>query len=212
MTGMGTWFHNGRAYLLLAGGLLISAAYAQTGPVVNPADPVTLEEAAREAIAWHPVLTQAAGELNARTTEVDVARAGYSPQISAGIATGYDSRLTADWRPRPQINASQMLYDFGKVSSAVDAARAGTRVGEAEMLLAVDGLIRDTGYAMIEVQRGEALHRIGMEQLERVRAISDLVDSRVAKGAATRSDGLQAQARVEAAIATLSQIEAARRR
>ncbi|WP_246171644.1 TolC family protein [Sphingobium limneticum] len=212
MTGKGTWFHNGRAYLLLAGGLMISAAYAQTGPAVNPADPVTLEEAAREAIAWHPVLTQAAGELNARATEVDVARAGYSPQISAGVATGYDSRLTADWRPRPQINASQMLFDFGKVSSAVASARAGTRVGEAEMLLAVDGLIRDTGYAMIEMQRGEALHRIGLEQLERVRAISDLVDSRVTKGAATRSDGLQAQARVEAAIATLSQIEASRRR
>ena len=31
MTGKGTWFHNGRAYLLLAGGLMISAAYAQTG-------------------------------------------------------------------------------------------------------------------------------------------------------------------------------------
>lgn len=197
---------------MLAGSMLIASAAAQTGPAVGPAGPVTLEEAAREAIAWHPILTQAAGELNSRGEEVNVARAGYSPQISAGFVTGYDSRLTGDWRPRPQVNASQMIHDFGKVASAVDSAEAGTRVGEAQMLLAIDGLIRDTGYAMIEVQRGEALHQVALDQLERVRAISDLVDSRVTQGAATRSDGLQAQARVEAVIATLSQIEAARRR
>ena len=205
-------FHSGRVCLLAVGGLLISSAVAQTGPATNVADPVTLEHAAREAIAWHPVLTQAAGELNARGEEVGVARAGYSPQISAGFVTGYDSRLTGDWRPRPQVSASQMIFDFGKVGSAVDAAEAGTRVGQAQMLLAIDGLVRDTGYAVIEFQRGEALHRVALEQLERVRTISDLVDSRVEKGAATRSDGLQAQARVEAVIATLSQIEAARRR
>jgi adhesin transport system outer membrane protein len=216
MTGMEKWFHSGGRCLSVIGSLLISCAVAQTGPAANSAGPVatpvTLEGAAREAIAWHPALTQAAGELKARGEEVSVARAGYSPQISAGLATGYDSRLTGDWRPRPQVNLSQMLYDFGKVGSAVDAAEAGTRVGEAQLLIAIDTLVRDTSYAMIEVQRGEALHQVAMEQLDRVRAISDLVDSRVSKGAATRSDGLQAQARVEAVIATLSQIEAARRR
>ena len=205
-------FHVGKVCLWLVGSALASTAPAQTGSVPDTAGPITWEAAAREAIAWHPVLTEAAGELNARGEEVNVARAGYSPQISAGLATGYDSRLTGDWRPRPQVNASQMIFDFGKVSSAVEGARAGTRVGEAEMLLAIDGLVRETGYAMIEVQRGEALYHVAMDQLERIRAISGLVDSRVAKGAATRSDGLQAQARVEAVIATLSQIEAARRR
>nr|MBA4769007.1 TolC family protein [Sphingobium sp.] len=191
---------------------MLFVAAAPVGPAANQAAPLTLEAAAREAIAWHPALTQAAGELSARETEVDVARAGYSPQVSAGLATGLDSRLTADWRPRLQINASQMLFDFGKVSSAVDLARAGTRVGEARMLLAIDQLVRDTGYALIEVQRGEALHAVALEQLERVRAISELVGNRVTMGAATKSDRLQALARVEAAVATLSQVEAARRR
>lgn len=209
---MGTWFHSGKACLVAAGSWMFFTAAAPVGPAAPQAAPLTLEAAAREAIAWHPALTQAAGELNARETEVDVARAGYSPQISAGLATGLDSRLTADWRPRPQINASQMLFDFGKVSSAVDLARAGTRVGEAQMLLAIDQLVRDTGYALIEVQRGEALHAVALEQLERVRAISELVGNRVTMGAATKSDRLQALARVEAAVATLSQVEAARRR
>lgn len=204
-------FQGGKVGMWFAGALLASSAAAQHH-LVDGAASVTLEAAAREAVAWHPLLSESAGALHAREQDVAVARAGYSPQISAGLATGYDSRLTADWRPRPQVTASQMLYDFGKVSAAVDGARAGTRIGEAQLRLAVDGLVRDTGYAIIEVQRGEALHGIALDQLERIRAISDLVDSRVAKGAATRSDGLQAQARVEAAIATLSQIEATRRR
>jgi outer membrane protein, adhesin transport system len=209
---MGTWFRSGTACFVAAGTLTMSTATAQSGPAVTVERPLTLEAAAREAIAWHPTLKRAAGELNARQTEIDAARAGYSPQISAGLATGLDSRLTADWRPRPQINVSQMLYDFGKVSSDVDFARAGTRLGEAEMLLAIDQLARETGYAVTEVQRGEALYAVATDQLERVRAISDLVGNRVRMGAATKSDGLQAQARVEAAVATLSQIEAARRR
>lgn len=171
-----------------------------------------LDEAAHEAIAWHPAVIEAAGELSARGEEIAVARAGYSPQISAGVGMSYDTRLTADWRPRPQFQASQMLFDFGKVRSAVDAARAGTKIGEGEMLMAIDGLIRDTGYAVIELQRANALHQVAIDQLARVREIAELVGHRVRMGAATRSDGLQVQARVEAAQATLAQIEAERGR
>lgn len=173
---------------------------------------VTLEGAARAAVAWHPAVLEAVGTVGAREAEVSVARAGYSPQISAGVGSGYDNRVSGDWRPRPQIGASQMLYDFGKVSSAVQSAEAGTRVGHAQLLLAVDTLIRDTGYAVIELQRAVALKAVAREQLERIRHIGDLVDSRAGKGAATRSDAFQAQARVEAAQASLSQIEAEERR
>ncbi|WP_436811364.1 TolC family protein [Sphingomonas sp. DT-204] len=188
--------------LCLAG----EAGAADTG------EPVTLEGAAREAVAWHPSVIEAVGRLNARAEEVSVARAGYYPQIRAGIGSSYDNRLGSQWRPRPQVTASQMLYDFGKVSGAVASARAGTRIGQAQVLLAVDGLIRDTAYAAIEVQRGAALHQVALDQLASIRQISELVRNRYTRGAATRSDALQAQARVEAAEATLTQIEAARRR
>jgi adhesin transport system outer membrane protein len=210
-------FQCGLAGLLLCACQLPLAATAQAQsvtklPVTEPGRPLALEDAAREAIAWHPAVIEAAGELNARAEEVNIARAGYSPQISAGVGMSYDTRLTADWRPRPQFQASQMLFDFGKVRSAVDAAHAGTKIGEAELLLAVDGLIRDTGNALIEVQRANALHQVAEEQLVRVQEIADLVGKRVDMGAATKSDGLQVQARVEAAQATLTQIDAERAR
>lgn len=173
---------------------------------------VTLDGAAREAVAWHPSVIAAAGMLAARDEAVRAARAGYLPTVSAGVGSGYDSRVSGTWRPRPQVGASQMLYDFGKVASDVAAARAGTRRGRAEMLLAVDTLIRDTAYAVIELQRATALSAIARDQAASIRQISELVGKRSAMGAATRSDALQAQARVEAAAASLTTIEAEQRR
>lgn len=186
--------------------LLVGVARAQTDV------PLSLERAVREAVAWHPNIIEAVSSLDARNEDVDAARAGYLPQISAGVGAGYDNRTSASWRPRPQVSASQMLYDFGKVRSTVDAAQAGTRIGRADLLLAIDTLIRDTGYAIVETQRNAALHQIAEEQLSRIRDISQLVDKRFAKGATTRSDALQAQSRVEAAQATLTQIDAEQRR
>lgn len=174
--------------------------------------PVTLDSAVREAVAWHPSVQQATATLDARTEDVKVARAGYLPQLSVGIGAGYDNAISASWRPRPQVSASQMLYDFGKTRASVDTARAGTRISRADLLLAIDGLIRDTGYAVVETQRNAALHRIAEEQLSRISEISRLVDNRFTKGATTRSDALQAQSRVAAAQASLAQIGAEQRR
>ncbi|WP_246848201.1 TolC family protein [Sphingomonas beigongshangi] len=187
-------------------------AVATAAHGADPAAPLTLDAAVHQALAWHPAIPQSVASFNAAGEAVTVARAGYLPRIGAGIGSGYDNRLGADWRPRPQVSGSQMLYDFGKTASAVEAARAGTRIGQADVLIAVDGLIRDTAYAIVEAQRNAALFAIATEQLARIREISALVEKRFSKGATTQSDALQAQSRVAAAEATLAQIEAERRR
>jgi outer membrane protein, adhesin transport system len=201
---------------VLAGALLASTvpvSAADEAQLSVPADaPLTLQMAAREAVKWHPVITQAVGVLAARREEIGVARAGYLPQVTAGVGSGYDSRVSSGWRPRPQVGASQMLFDFGKVGGAVDAARAGERAGRAEILLAVDTLVRDTGYAVIELQRAAALREVAEDQRTSIAAISRLVRDRYETGGTTQSDALQAQARVEAAEAMMSQIEAEQRR
>ena len=173
---------------------------------------LTFEEAAREAVRWHPAVAEATGVLGARGEDVAVARAGYLPQITAGLGSGYDSRVSTTWRPRPELGASQMLFDFGKVSSAVASARAGTRVGREELLQTIDQLIRDTGAAVIEYQRAAALKVVAEEQRDSVAEIGTLVSERAKLGAATRSDALQAQGRVDAAVAYLERTEIAQRR
>ena len=198
--------------ILAATGAVMTVALAGSGMAADAPAPVTLESAARDAVAWHPSVIEAAGTLAASGEEVAAARAGYLPTVSAGLGSGYDSRVSGTWSPRPQFSASQMLYDFGKVSSDVAAARAGTRASRAEMLLAVDTLVRDTAYAIIELQRATAQRAIARDQADRIRQISALVGQRSTMGAATRSDALQAQARVEAAEASLTQVEAEERR
>ncbi|WP_260923446.1 TolC family protein [Novosphingobium sp. 9] len=160
---------------------------------------------------WHPSIQAAIDQLKASGTAVDVAKSGYLPQVTAGGSTAYDNLTNTSWRPRASISATQMLYDFGKVSSSVAAARAGTRISEADVLLAVDTVVRDTSYAVIEIQRNAALHQVAVEQLHTIQGISDLVSQRFRKGAATRSDALQAESRVQSAQATLEQIEAQQR-
>src|SRR3546814_15573809 len=67
--------------------------------------------------------------LNARTEEVTIAEAGYRPQLSGGIGSGFDNIIGSRWQPRANLSATQMLFDFGKVKSSVDAAEAGSRIG-----------------------------------------------------------------------------------
>lgn len=200
------WFS---CLMLVAGAGVPYIVGAQT---IAPNGPLTLEDAARRAVEWHPSVQQAIAQLKARGSDVDVAKAGYRPEINVGTSAGYDNLTGSRWRPRASISATQMLYDFGKVSSTVAIARAGTRISAAEVLLAVDGLVRDTSYAIIEIQRNAALHQIAVEQLETIRGISQLVDQRFQRGAATRSDAIQAVARVQSAQATIEQIEAEQRR
>ena len=167
-----------------------------------------LEEVVQRAVAWHPSIDQAVARLNQSDQNIKVARAGYYPKISGGLDSGYSSATSDDegWRPKLNVSASQMIYDFGKVSSSVDAQTAGAAVSRAELLLAVDTLVRDAAQATIEVQRNRALLAVAREQLAGVQSIAGLVKQRSDKGASTRSDKVQAEARVEAAQSTILQI------
>lgn len=192
--------------------LAIAVSLVPAGAWASDASPMLWETAVREAVGWHPSITESVGRLQARAEEVDVAKAGYKPQINVGVGSSYDNITQSRWRPRANLSGSQMLFDFGKVSSAVAAARAGTRIGRAELLLAVDSLIRDTSYAVIEIQRDTVLRQVALDQLASIQSINELVHHRYRLGASTKSDALQAQARVQAAEVTLEQIEAERRR
>jgi adhesin transport system outer membrane protein len=170
---------------------------------------LSLEVAVRRAVEWNPSIEEAVARIGAEEAEIRVARAGYYPTIRGGIGTEYDNRLRGSaWLPRPQISASQMLLDFGKVSSDVAAARAGVEISRAQLLLAVDNLVRDTAQTVVEIQRHEALIEVADAQLESVQAINTLVQQRTSAGASTRSDAVQAEARVEAARVAVLDIRA----
>lgn len=166
-----------------------------------------MEQAVRRALSWHPAIDEATGRIYQSDERIREAQAGYYPKISAGMKSGYQSTNRDGWRPNLNVSASQLIYDFGKVSSAVDAEKAGKKVTRARLLLTTDELARDTASALIEVQRYRTLTQMAKEQVKGVQEIALLVGQRNIQGASTMSDKVQADARVEAALATQWQYE-----
>lgn len=78
-------------------------------------------------------------KLEEMAQKVDVAKAKYYPQISAGMNNGYSNTYSdAGYTPSLVVSVSQMLYDFGKVSSSVRAADSGVAQQQATVMLNID--------------------------------------------------------------------------
>ena len=168
-----------------------------------------LAQAVRLAVEWHPSIAEAIGTLYQQGEGINVARAGYYPRITGGLRGGLDSSYGGNGTSQAvNISLKQMLYDFGKVDSAVDVAKARVARSQAQVLLSIDQVARDTSQAYIEVQRYKRLLEIAREQIKGIAGIADLARQRSDMGAATRSDVVQAKSREDGARATLLQYEA----
>ena len=179
--------------------------------LIDPPAILDIEAAVTRAVESHPSVRQAVRVLEQTSENIDIAEAGYFPQVQGGFNTEYDQNMDR-YNKRVvhkfQVSATQMLYDFGKVSSSVDQAEAASAAARARVLLAVDQVARETALAFIEVQRYNALEKIAEAQYKSVSALSDLVRERHRKGAGSLSDETQAQSRAESAQATLVEIQA----
>jgi len=183
-----------------------------TGSIAKPVPVTDIETAVRRVVSWHPSIQEAAGRIRQQNELIADARSGYLPSIGGGIDLAAQKGDSGDWSPRFNATASQMIYDFGKVSGRVEAESAISGVRRAEFLATVDDMIRETVLASVEVMRNARLAAIAREQVQDVSAIAELVTARTDRGASTRSDKLQAQARIQAAQSTALEINAEKQR
>lgn len=193
--------------------ILATPAEAASRKTRSPAGgTVSMETAVRSAARQHPAIAEATGTMLQMREQIAVARAGYYPKISGGVASGHDPNNNQGWRPALNVSASQMIYDFGKVSSEVDMASAGARASQAQVAITTDVIARDTALAYIEAQRFQSLLGVAVEQLTSVRDIGALVQMRATDGASSMSDREQAEARILATEATKFEVEGERAR
>ncbi|QLF93150.1 TolC family outer membrane protein [Pseudomonas sp. ABC1] len=165
--------------------------------------------AVERAVQWHPAIAEAVGSLLMQGEQINVERARYYPQVSGGFQAGYDSAYEGNgFSPSFVLSASQMLYDFGKVSSAVRSAESGMLEQQANVLLSIDQVTYEVGQALLEVQRYQNLLRIADEQAGGLETVADLARDRSAKGASSRSDVVQSEARVSGARSLQLQYQA----
>ena len=161
---------------------------------------IDMSTAVKRAVEWHPMVVGAQARTNQQGEEVSFAKSAYFPQIRSGINTNYrDSAGRSE--EAFTVSGSQLVYDFGKVASDVEAAKYGVERAEADTLRVIDGLIRETAFAVLEVQRYQFLVRIAGEQVAGVTDLLELSKKRSAMGASTRADEMQAQSRRESALA-----------
>jgi adhesin transport system outer membrane protein len=167
-----------------------------------------LRRAIQIAVNRHPAIAQSLAQLSSEYSQVDIARAGYWPQVQAGVTTG---RLgtSESGRQLLSLNATQVLYDFGKVRSNVEAEQANVDRQKAVVLKQIDDIALQTAEAIVNVRRYQELQKIAEQQVRGVARILEITQLRARAGISSQADPVQAQARYEGAQATLLQTETA---
>nr|WP_282443275.1 TolC family protein [Pseudomonas sp. B329] len=164
-----------------------------------------LWQAVTLAVEVYPSIRDAAARVDQQREAINVAKAGYLPTVQVGLSTGkqgiYGNGQSLS------LNASQMLYDFGKVANSVKDAEAGVRVQQLQMMAATDEVARQSAQTLIEVSRYNELLDVANGQSEGVKRLRELARQRARDGASTQADLIQAQSRVEAAQSALLAIQ-----
>lgn len=161
-------------------------------------DSIGLIDAIYYSIQQNPDISQAIASLSAQNSGVDFAKAGYYPQLSGGVSTG---DLTTGERGRQllSLNATQMVYDFGKIKSGVSVAQAKVQLEQANVLVSIDDIALDTSQTIINIQRYLRLNKIAEQQIAGIQRIKDIANLRANAGISSQADPIQAQSYLESA-------------
>jgi adhesin transport system outer membrane protein len=199
-----------------------SASKVDRGRPLNapmPDAPLTLDNAVLLAVVRHPTITGQIATIAQAQGGVDVAKAGYYPQISLGA--NRDNTAVANYNSNGELSGTrtiggytvslqitQLLYDFGKVADAVDQAKATVKREQANLLLQLSTIEQKTAESFINAHRYQEQVDIASQEVDTTQQIYEMAKLRANAGVSTRSDPIQAETRLQSAQATLIQVKA----
>lgn len=166
------------------------------------ANKLNLLDAIQQAVKTHPDIQQQVSSLAAQNENIDVAKAAYFPQISGGISTG-DMTTGERGRQLISLNATQMLYDFGKVKTSVDIQQARLLAEQAQLLVSIDDIAQKTAAAIINIKRSQELVRIAERQITGIQKIVQITQLRAQAGVSSQADPVQALSYLQSAKTNL---------
>lgn len=183
---------------------VVSYGRAQTGSY-NPnvlAKNLSFIDAIHIAVQRRPEITQSIASVASQNANIDMANAAYYPQITGGLDT---ADLTKGERGRQLIslNATQMLYDFGKTKSVVDIEEAKMLQEQANVLVSLDGVSFDVANAIINIKRYQEVIKIAHQQISGISRIAEIANLRATAGISSQADPIQAKSNLEAAESNL---------
>lgn len=173
--------------LLLAAALSAPVSLAQRGHY-------QLHDAVLDAVNFDPRIEAAQADLAAAEKEIEIARGGYHPSVSAQAGAG---KLDGD--TEYQINVRQVVYDWGRVSSQVDSSRAESQLSSEQLKLARSTVAFDAANSYLSYTRNRQITAVYKDYLA---ALNRLIE--VARERADR----QFSSGVEVDRATLEKLRA----
>ncbi|MGE8524182.1 TolC family protein [Acinetobacter pseudolwoffii] len=174
-----------------------------TGPIVAPIpQKMNVVEAIHTAVQRRPEISQSISTLSAQAANIDVAKAAYYPQLSGGLGTG---DLTSGERGRQvvSLNATQMLYDFGKIKTNVSIEEARLAEEQARVLVSLDQVAFEVADAIVNIKRYQEITKIAQQQIQGIGRIAEIANLRARAGISSQADPIQAQSNLEAAQSNL---------
>lgn len=148
------------------------------------ASAMPLDQAVRAGLAIHPEVRSAMAEADRAGTEVEMAKGGYYPSVTmSGGPQEFDfGEIVYD------LTASQMLYDWGRVTSKVDSASATQRKLSEAVLVARDDAALDIVETYLDVLASERRVEVVREHIQRLDGIREMTQARGGDGYADRSE------------------------
>jgi TolC family type I secretion outer membrane protein len=143
---------------------------AASGPL-HAATRLTLRDCLDKALANQPAIRSARESVNAGQGRVTQARSPYLPQVQA--STGYTEShslggalgesSTKSYATTLSVN--QVIYDFGKTGSNLDAARFGARSAETEVDRVVQEVVLNVKQAYYSLLQADKLLKVSQQTL-----------------------------------------------
>lgn len=176
-------------------------AQAQT-PAPAAADP--LRDAAQKAINTNPEVAAKFDQFRAAVEAVDIARAGWRPQVSVDASVAHDrDRITSRSpatgslnRSGAALNLSQLLWDFGAVKADVERLGHDKLARYFELLDTTEQTAFEATRAYLDVQRFRRLTELAEDSYVQHRYVLSQIQSRFKAGVGRGVDNEQALARV----------------
>ena len=181
-----------------------TAAQTTSSTWIQPAttQSLTIENAVNMAIQRHPTIAQSIASLSGQNANIDVAKSAYYPQLSGQIRTG---DVTSNQRGTQvfAVDATQMVYDFGKVKNSVDIEKTRLNFQQAAVLISIDDIAEQTARAVINTLRFQRLVSIYQAQMKGLQRLYTIAKLRSDAGISSLADPVQAQAYLENAQSAL---------
>lgn len=177
----------------------IGSAYSSAAPKAKDSSVVSLAEVAQLVVSYHPRVAQSLADARGQEDMIDVAEAGYYPQISAGLNMGYDQNSSGAGSTNSRavsIEARQTIYDFGKTANQVKSAELGFEGAKTQSTITKEELVHTTTTTLLEAARQKALLELSDQHVTQMSSLVQMVKERHSGGASNLSDVLHAESRL----------------